>query len=92
MRRRHQVPGKAEMIRKQRIALALIGFAILCFGVGALSRGHLHYRNWWGAAVFAPFAIVVSILAFAAALKWRSREPEAFNTIRLKDRHDHSQL
>ena len=69
MRRRHQVPGKAEMIRKQRIALALIGFAILCFGVGALSRGHLHYRNWWGAAVFAPFAIVVSILAFAAALK-----------------------
>ena len=37
------------MIRQQGVALALAGIALLCFGISALERGTLHYRNWWGA-------------------------------------------
>jgi len=86
MRRRYRVSGKPEMIRRQRISLLFVGFAILCFGVGAMLRGNLQYRNWWGAPVFAPFAILIAILAFAAALKWRSAERQAFKTIRPKSK------
>ena len=78
MRRRYNIPGKPEMIRRQRLALIFVGSVLLCLGIGALLRGNLHYQNWWGAPVFATFAIVIAILAFAAAFKCRSDERQSF--------------
>ena len=84
--KRHTLPVRPELIKKQRFALALLGFMVLCFAGGALSRGSLHYSNWWGVPVFAPFAIVVAILAFVAALLWRRRERQIYNALKLRDR------
>jgi len=38
-------------------------------GLGSLTlvSGHLHYLNWWGGLVFAPFAIFIGLLAIAAS-------------------------
>lgn len=37
-------------------------------GLGTLLRGHLEYPNYWGGAVFAPFAILVSLLVIVVAV------------------------
>jgi len=54
--------------RKQRAALAAVGLLVSVFGIAALARGSLHYPNWWGGAVFAPFAICIGGLAIVVAL------------------------
>jgi hypothetical protein len=51
------------MSRKQRGAFAATGLLVILLGVSALLRGSLHYANWWGGAVFAPFAILIGAMA-----------------------------
>jgi hypothetical protein len=74
MKHHHEVPGKAAMIRRQRGMLLFLAFACICWGVGTLSQGKLHYPNVWGGAVCAPFAIVVGLLVLVAGVRWRRKE------------------
>ncbi|HTS12714.1 MAG TPA: hypothetical protein VMH00_11400 [Candidatus Limnocylindrales bacterium] len=53
----------------QRVGLASIGVAIIASGAAALLQGMLHYENYWHAAVFAPFAIVIGALAVFVAIR-----------------------
>ena len=43
-------------------------------------KGELHYGNYWGGAVFAPFAIGCGVLLLAALpfllRRWNEPEPE----------------
>ncbi len=67
-----QVPSHLEahrqkFSRKGRAALIFVGVLVLVVSVGSLWSRGLHYPNYWGGAVFAPFGIVVAALAFFAA-------------------------
>jgi hypothetical protein len=42
---------------------------IIYFGIMTLASGKLHYPNWWGGPVFAPFAIVGGTIAVVAAIR-----------------------
>ena len=50
-----------------RILLAIMSLPIFLLGSGTLFRGGLHYGNWWGGLVFAPFAILIGIGGFLIA-------------------------
>ena len=51
------------------IVAFLEGCAVLSGGFGAiLWRGDLHYTNWFGQLVFAPFAILLGSAMILAAL------------------------
>jgi len=56
----------------QRFGLAVVGLMIVGFGVLTLMSGFPHFTNWWGAPVFAPFALVVGVLFFVAAFRPRA--------------------
>lgn len=62
-------PAALAMSGKQRAALAFAGLLVLCTAAGTLSAHRLHYANWWGGAVFAPFAVVIGLLALIIAVK-----------------------
>jgi len=52
-----------------RIVAALAGLAVLTWGLGAiLWQGDLHYKNWFGELVFAPFAILFGLIIILSAL------------------------
>ena len=56
-----------------RCALLLGGLILIVTGWQALGAGRLHYPNYWGGSVFAPFAIAVGALALVVLLvKWRT--------------------
>jgi len=61
-------PATIAMTGKQRIAFFVAGALILCLGVGTLAAGRLQYGNWWGGAVFAPFAVIVGVMAMVIAI------------------------
>jgi len=69
--RRHQ-PKPKEFRPIQRFGIALIGGMILGFGALTLMSGYLHYSNWWGAPMFAPFALVIGVLCFVVAFRRRT--------------------
>jgi hypothetical protein len=73
MRRRMRESGSWTI--RRRLSLAFVGLIIISLGVGSLAQGHLHYANYWGGAVFAPYAIGGGLLVIAVAfLKGRGRE------------------
>ena len=52
-----------------RIVAALAGLSVFGWGMGAiLWHGDLHYRNWYGELVFAPFAILLGLVIILSAL------------------------
>jgi hypothetical protein len=52
-----------------RTVAALAGLSILGLGLGAIWwRGDLHYRNFFGELVFAPFAILFGVIILVSAL------------------------
>jgi hypothetical protein len=59
--------------RRPVTRLFLAVFAVLVIGAGSftLAAGKLHYPNWWGGPVFAPFAIFGGIIALVAAIRGR---------------------
>jgi hypothetical protein len=72
MRRRMRETGFWTI--RQRVSVAFVGLIIISLGVESLAQGHLHYANYWGGAVFAPYAIGGGLLTIAvAALKGRGR-------------------
>jgi|GraSoi_2013_60cm_1033757.scaffolds.fasta_scaffold62944_2 hypothetical protein len=50
----------------QRYSFAFLGLMLIGMGVLNLLAGRLHYRNYWGAPVFAPFAILIGTLVLMA--------------------------
>jgi hypothetical protein len=56
------VEETSRSFRRFRPAFVIMAFLIFCFGAGTLALGKLHYSNYWGGAVFAPFAIFVTLL------------------------------
>jgi hypothetical protein len=57
---------------RDRWSLGFVGLIIFSLGVGALLRGQIEYLNYWGGAVFAPFAILVGVgLIVVAAIQGR---------------------
>jgi Ni,Fe-hydrogenase I cytochrome b subunit len=57
-----------------RLAFAFIGLMLIGSGSLTLLSGKLHYRNYWHAPVFAPFAILVGMIAIAVAFALRNKE------------------
>jgi hypothetical protein len=58
----------------------------LVFHGTATLQGGLHYSNYWGGAVFAPFAITVGVFLLLVALLYWQRFDQAGGTSKLKDR------
>jgi hypothetical protein len=61
----------SHLKKNHRIGLAFVGALVLCFGLGSLSRGGLLYANWWGGVVFAPFAVILGLIALGIAIYGR---------------------
>jgi len=59
---------------RHRAAFAGIGLLVVSFGTATLASGHLHYFNYWGAAVFAPLSILVGLMLFAVGLLARKKK------------------
>ena len=52
-----------------RIVAGLAGLSVLGWGIAAvLWRNDLHYKNWFGELVFAPFAILFGLLIILCAV------------------------
>lgn len=55
------------------LVCGFIGLAVVIMGIATLGRGQLHYQNYWGGEVFAPFAIIIGVaFAVVCAWKWKS--------------------
>ena len=54
--------------RFERFGVVFVGVMIFGEGVLALLRGASNYANWWGGPIFAPFAILIGLLALAIAV------------------------
>jgi hypothetical protein len=76
MRHHKSQPTTSFMRRLDRSGLAGIGVSILllCLGVSTLLKGQLHYANYWGGAVFAPFAILIGVLGIYVAIVSRRKQ------------------
>ena len=50
----------------------LSALLVISTGVATLAKGRLGYYNYWGLAVFAPFAIVVGLgFLLVVLLRWK---------------------
>ena len=52
----------------KRVALGFVGFMVLASGIETLMAGRLHSGDHWGAAVFAPYAVVIGVVVILVAL------------------------
>jgi membrane protein implicated in regulation of membrane protease activity len=83
MKHKHSHLPPASSRPGTRIIFGLAGIMILWFGIATITAGKLHYPNWWGGAVFAPFAIIVGTIMVIAAIRgkpfrsWRGVNPAA---------------
>jgi quinol-cytochrome oxidoreductase complex cytochrome b subunit len=51
----------------------LFSIILILGGVAALKEGRIHYANYWGGVVFAPFAIVLGLFLLSMAiLQWKN--------------------
>jgi hypothetical protein len=68
---RNRNPKLAQWKPIQRYFFAFLGLMLVGMGTLNLSAGRLHYRNYWGAPVFAPFAILIGVLVLIGAFTYR---------------------
>jgi hypothetical protein len=65
------------MVRVGKSGLAgfLVSMLILCLALGTILKGRLQYSNYWGGAVFAPFALLIGALGMVASIMswWKQR-------------------
>jgi hypothetical protein len=62
-----------------QVIFVLLALCIIFLGIGALLKGDLVYRNYWGGAVFAPMAIAIGLfILYVVLFRWRklSQKPE----------------
>jgi hypothetical protein len=62
-----------QVWRKGALLMGFVGFWIFILGFVTLLLGQLHYKNYWGGAVFAPFALLIGVIAVAFAIRARRR-------------------
>jgi len=62
-----------QVWRKGALLMGFVGFWIFILGFVTLLLGQLHYKNYWGGAVFAPFALLIGVIAVAFAIRVRRR-------------------
>jgi drug/metabolite transporter (DMT)-like permease len=61
-----------------RLALTFVGVSLILAGIGTLQEQRLHYANYWGGSVFAPFAIALGVAVLIIVIvKWRSLNQSA---------------
>jgi hypothetical protein len=54
------------------LGFGFVGLVLIATGALALLTGETHYANFWGAPVFAPFAIFGGLLLLVAVFRqWR---------------------
>ena len=54
------------------IGFGFLGLVLIATGTVAFVTGETHYGNFWGAPVFAPFAVVIGLLLLVAVFaQWR---------------------
>jgi hypothetical protein len=53
---------------------AILGLMFIGLGAFPLLQGRSHYQNYWGGAVFAPFALFVGLLFLIGVFARRKRE------------------
>jgi hypothetical protein len=72
--RHRRTPNALARFGKSGLAGMTISILVLCFGISTLLKGRLQYSNYWGGAVFAPFAILIGVLGiFAGIVTWRNQ-------------------
>jgi heme A synthase len=60
-----------------RFGFTLLGLMLIAPAALILISGRSHYQNYWGAPVFAPFAIFAGLLCWIAVLThWKKKEKE----------------
>jgi hypothetical protein len=70
MKKSHVKPMEWRPIH--RFGFSLMGLMFIAMGERSLLRGRTHYENYWGGAVFAPFAIFIGLLMLIAVfIRWR---------------------
>lgn len=55
------------------IAVGLIVVALIAAAVRTLATGQLHYSNYWGGKVFAPFAFFIAVIIVVGVVISRIR-------------------
>jgi hypothetical protein len=71
-KKRMQFTPMEETVAGRRFYM-LFGALAIAGGVMALSLHKLHYQNYRGDNVFAPFAIVIGVLAIMVSIRNRKR-------------------
>jgi len=71
---RNRDPKLARWKPIQRYSFAFLGLMLIGMGVLNLLAGRLHYGNYRGAPVFAPFAILIGSLVLIGAFRYRKEE------------------
>ena len=56
-----------------RLVVFVIGVVLVLGGIGGSLGGALHYRNYWGGLVFAPWTVLLGILVLGTlVVKWKT--------------------
>jgi hypothetical protein len=58
----------------QRLGIGFIGLVISGTGIATLLQGRLHFQDYRGLVVFAPFSLVVGALVIVMAIRLGKRE------------------
>jgi hypothetical protein len=51
--------------------VGILSLILVVSGALSLMAGHLHYPNYWGGMVFAPFAVLVGAVAILGMIFMR---------------------
>jgi hypothetical protein len=70
--KRHE-PVRVGLTPKLRKILFFVGCVACLLGFGTLFGGGLHYPNWYGQMVFAPYAAAIGLFAIGLAIFGQDR-------------------
>ncbi len=59
--------------RRTRIKVGILSLVLVLSGAASVAAGRLHYPNYWGGIVFAPYAILVGRVAILGMIFMRRR-------------------
>ena len=62
-----------QVWRKGALLMGFVGLWIFILGFVTLLLEQLHYKNYWGGAVFAPSALLIGVVAVAFAIRIHRR-------------------
>jgi lipid-A-disaccharide synthase-like uncharacterized protein len=63
----------SQRVWREGSLMGFVGLWIFILGFVTLLLGQMHYKNYWGGAVFAPFALLIGVIAVAFAIRVRRR-------------------